>query len=124
MGAKSSALLKLRPVSFRYNNDPRNTLQYGLVAEEVAKVYPELLVYGSDGKVMTVRYSMLSAMLLNELQKLSAQMAQKKTSTERRIAELQANHDRELRTMQANFEQCLSALERAAGTGAPVPIKF
>src|SRR5208337_2117852 len=69
MGGKSSALLKLRPVSFRYNNDSANTLQYGLVAEEVAKVYPELVVYGPDGKVETVRYSMLSAMLLNELQK-------------------------------------------------------
>ncbi len=69
MGEKSSALLKLRPVSFRYNNDPANTLQYGLVAEEVAKVYPELVVYGADGKVQTVRYSMLSAMLINELEK-------------------------------------------------------
>src|SRR5208282_4747009 len=100
MGGKSSAVLKLRPVTFRYNNDPANTLQYGLVAEEVAKIYPELVTYGPDGKVMTVRYSMLSAMLLNELQKLSAQMAQEKSSTERRIAELQASHDRDLRAMQ------------------------
>ncbi|MGO9062614.1 MAG: tail fiber domain-containing protein [Candidatus Binataceae bacterium] len=76
MGGKSSALLKLRPVSFRYNNDPANTLQYGLVAEEVAKLYPQLLVHGPDGKVQTVRYSMLSAMLLNELQKQNRQLQQ------------------------------------------------
>jgi hypothetical protein len=69
MGWESSRLLKLRPVTFHYNNDPRNTLQYGLVAEEVAEVYPELVTHGPAGKVMTVRYSMLSAVLLNELQK-------------------------------------------------------
>ena len=64
VGARSDGLMKLRPVTFRYNNDPAGTLQYGLVAEEVAKVYPELVVYGPDGKPMTVRYSMLSAILL------------------------------------------------------------
>jgi len=96
MGAKSSALLKLRPVSFRYNNDPTNTLQYGLVAEDVAKVYPELVVYGPDGKVLTVRYSMLTSMLLNGLQKqsrenehLSAQLVALKTSTGRALAAMQ-----------------------------------
>lgn len=55
VGARSDGLMKLRPVTFRYNNDPAGTLQYGLVAEEVAKVYPELVVYGPDGKPMTVR---------------------------------------------------------------------
>src|SRR5208337_1170571 len=86
MGDKSSALLKLRPVSFRYNSDPANTLQYGLVAEEVAKIYPELVVYGPDGKVMTVRYSMLSAMLLNELQKQAVEV-RKQTRENQRQAE-------------------------------------
>jgi hypothetical protein len=116
MGGKSSALLKLRPVSFRYNNDPANTLQYGLVAEEVAKVYPELVVYGPDGKVMTVRYSMLSAMLLNELQK--------QARTNQRQARQQADQNRklvaqvaELKAIQEHqrvaFEQQFATLERA-----------
>jgi len=69
MGEASSKLLKLHPVTFRYNNDPDGTLQYGLIAEEVEKVYPELVVYGADGKVETVRYSMLTSMLLNEVQR-------------------------------------------------------
>ncbi len=69
MGEASGRLMKLRPVSFRYKNDPQGTIQYGLVAEEVEQVYPELVTYGPDGKVETVRYSMLSAMLLNELKK-------------------------------------------------------
>ena len=88
MGEKSSALLKLRPVSFRYNNDPANTLQYGLVAEEVAKVYPELVVYGPDGKVMTVRYSMLSAMLLNELQKQNSELRNQTAANQRQAEQL------------------------------------
>jgi hypothetical protein len=69
MGEASSALMKLRPVSFRYRNDTEGIRQYGLVAEEVARVYPELVTYGADGKVETVRYLMLTGMLLNELQK-------------------------------------------------------
>jgi hypothetical protein len=51
MGGASIKLMELRPVTFRYNSDPTGTLQYGLVAEEVAKVYPELVVYGSKGQV-------------------------------------------------------------------------
>src|SRR5262249_47370554 len=69
MGAASNALMKLRPVTFRYKNDPEGIKQYGLVAEEVARIYPELVSYGADGKVETVRYLTLTTMLLNELQK-------------------------------------------------------
>ncbi len=54
MDAASSNLMKLRPVTFRYKNDPAGTLQYGLVAEEVAKLYPDLVSYGPDGKIETV----------------------------------------------------------------------
>jgi hypothetical protein len=61
--------MKLRPVTFRYKDDGSGTPQYGLVAEEVEPVYPELVTRGADGKVETVRYSMLTSMLLNELQK-------------------------------------------------------
>ena len=50
MGDASDRLMKLRPVTFHYKNDSTNTLQYGLVAEEVAKLYPDLASYGADGK--------------------------------------------------------------------------
>jgi len=136
MGDKSSALLKLRPVTFRYNNDPANTLQYGLVAEEVAKVYPELVVYGPDGKVMTVRYSMLSAMLLNELQKqavevrkqnrenqrlaaqvsnLSAQMVAMRLSNEHEAASLKANYQRGLQSIQERLAAMEQSLDKTNG---------
>jgi len=109
MAGKSSALLKLRPVTFRYNNDPAETLQYGLVAEEVAKVYPELVVYGPDGKVMTVRYLMLSAMLLNELQKQTRQQADQNRKLAAQVAELKANQEHQ----RVAFEQRVATLERA-----------
>jgi hypothetical protein len=69
MGDVSDRLMKLRPVTFRYKEDPNGTLQYGLVAEEVAQVYPELVTYGEDGKPQSVGYHLLPAMLLNEMQK-------------------------------------------------------
>jgi hypothetical protein len=74
MGEASGGLMKLRPVSFRYKQDPNGTLQYGLIAEEVARVYPELVTYGDDGKPQSVAYHVLPAMLLNELQKKDAQI--------------------------------------------------
>lgn len=80
IGATSSKLMKLRPVSFRYKKDidPEGILQYGLIAEEVAKVYPDLIVKGEDGKPYTIRYHLLTALLLNELQKQNhEQVAQK-----------------------------------------------
>jgi hypothetical protein len=72
MGDSTNALMKLRPVTFfykpEYDKGPR-TLQYGLIAEEVAKVYPEMVAYDNDGQPYTVKYQYLAPMLLNELQK-------------------------------------------------------
>jgi Chaperone of endosialidase len=74
MGAASSGLMKLRPVTFRYTDDPAGGLQYGLIAEEVAQVYPELVSHGPDGEVQSVHYLTLIPMLLNELQKQDRQL--------------------------------------------------
>jgi len=71
MAGESDLLMKLRPVSFYYKPelDPTHTRQYGLVAEEVAQVSPELVVFDKDGIPQTVRYHFVNAMLLNEVQK-------------------------------------------------------
>jgi hypothetical protein len=72
MGDSSSGLFQLRPVTFFYKpqyDDGSHALQYGLIAEEVAKVYPEMVVYDKDGQPYTVKYQLLAPMLLNELQK-------------------------------------------------------
>jgi hypothetical protein len=72
MGKSSDAVMQLRPVTFRYKTaaqDGTKPLQYGLIAEEVEKVYPELIVYGQDGQVQSIQYQQLPALLLNEIQK-------------------------------------------------------
>jgi hypothetical protein len=71
MDKTSEALFSLKPVSFHYKKeiDPASTSQYGLVAEEVEKVNPDLVVRDKEGKPYTVRYDAVNAMLLNEFLK-------------------------------------------------------
>jgi len=71
MEAASEGLLKLEPVTFRYKEDidPGGVLQFGLVAEQVEKIDPRLVIRDEDGKVSTVRYEAVNAMLLNEFLK-------------------------------------------------------
>jgi hypothetical protein len=71
LGGESDLLMKLRPVAFYYKPelDETHTRQYGLVAEEVAQVAPQLVVFDKDGAPQTVRYHFVNAMLLNEVQK-------------------------------------------------------
>src|SRR5262249_9040864 len=67
MRERSQGLYQLRPVTFRYKQEPRGPRQYGLIAEEVAEVYPELVVRGAKGEVESVQYQALIPMLLNEV---------------------------------------------------------
>ena len=71
MDKTSEAILALKPVTFRYKKefDPKGAPQFGLVAEEVAKVNPDLVVADDQGKPFTVRYDEVNAMLLNEFLK-------------------------------------------------------
>jgi Chaperone of endosialidase len=77
MGKASEGLLRLRPVTFRYQKpfaDGSKPLQYGLIAEEVAEVYPDLVARSADGQIETVKYQVLDSMLLNELQQQQAEI--------------------------------------------------
>jgi hypothetical protein len=72
MASVSQGLMRLRPVTFRYQKafaDGSKPVQYGLIAEEVAEVYPDLVTHSADGQVETVKYQVLDSMLLNEMQK-------------------------------------------------------
>jgi hypothetical protein len=69
MDSSSEAILGLKPVTFHYKSDNRNTPQFGLIAEEVAKVNPDLVVRDDNGEIYTVRYDAVNAMLLNEFLK-------------------------------------------------------
>ena len=78
MGNASSGLMRLRPVTFRYkpeHADGQCRLQYGLIAEEVAQIYPDLVQYDPNtGQPHTISYHLINAMLLNEVQKQHRQV--------------------------------------------------
>jgi hypothetical protein len=69
MEKASEAILSLRPVTFHYKSDVKDAPQFGLIAEEVAKVNPALVLPDKEGRPYTVRYDAVNAMLLNEFLK-------------------------------------------------------
>lgn len=97
MGEASEALLRLRPVTFHYKaafDDGAHLLQYGLIAEEVAKVAPNLVQYDPTGQPFTVRYHALNAMLLNELQKQHAKVVEQEAELARQKAQIEEQEAR------------------------------
>ena len=76
MDKTSETILALKPVTFRYKRelDPARIPQFGLVAEQVEKVNPDLVVRDAEGKAFTVRYEAVNAMLLNEFIKARRQI--------------------------------------------------
>src|SRR5207237_5453451 len=75
MERASEAILALKPVTFHYKSDATDTPQFGLIAEEVAAVNPDLVVRDKNGEIYTVRYDAVNAMLLNEFLKAQQQEA-------------------------------------------------
>jgi hypothetical protein len=91
MGSNTEKLRRLRPVTFHYKAEAQGTLRYGLIAEEVAKVYPELVVRDGQGRIDGVRYDELAPMLLNEVQKqqqINAAQTARIASLERKVTEV------------------------------------
>ena len=97
MERASEALLALEPVTFRYKRgiDPERIPQFGLVAEEVEKVNPDLVVRDKEGKPYSVRYEAVNAMLLNEflkehrkVEKLEALVTQQRKDFEAALTDL------------------------------------
>jgi hypothetical protein len=76
MGTQSEKVLALRPVTFAYKDEAQGATHYGLVAEEVATVYPELVTRTAAGDVQRVKYQELIPMLLNELQRQQRELAE------------------------------------------------
>jgi hypothetical protein len=96
MDNSSETILALKPVSFQYKNDKTNRPQFGLIAEQVAEVNPNLVVRNSDGEIYTVRYDAVNAMLLNEflkehkkVEKLEATVADLAATVKEQAAHLQ-----------------------------------
>ena len=99
MNKSSEAILNLKPVTFRYKKelDPKEIPQFGLVAEDVAKVDPDLVARDEEGKPYSVRYEAVNAMLLNEflkehreVQTLEATVATLQAALEEQTAEVRA----------------------------------
>ncbi len=93
MGDASRGILALRPVTFHYKpayDDGSHLLQYGLVAEEVAKVFPGLVQYDKNGKPLAVRYQFVNVMLLNEVQQQHREIEELKSQVQALLAQRQA----------------------------------
>jgi trimeric autotransporter adhesin len=102
MDSDSEVLLALKPVTFRYKKhiDPAGTSQFGLVAEEVEKVNPDLVVRDKEGKPYSVRYDAVNAMLLNEFLK-----------EHRKVEALQASFVQQQKDFQATAAQQQKQIE-------------
>jgi hypothetical protein len=97
MEKASEAILSLRPVTFHYKSDSKGTPQFGLVAEEVAKVNPGLVLPDKEGRPYTVRYDAVNAMLLNEflkehrtVQELKSVVAKQEAAAARQQKQIEA----------------------------------
>ena len=105
----SEALFALKPVTFHYKKDidPAGMQQFGLVAEEVEKINPDLVVRDKEGKPYSVRYDQVNAMLLNEflkehkrveaqeqtIKQLKSAVAERRSSFESKLAEQEKQID-------------------------------
>jgi hypothetical protein len=103
MDKTSEAILALKPVSFQYRSDSKGTPQFGLIAEEVAKVNPDLVVRNRNDEIYSVRYDQVNAMLLNEFLKEH----RKNEKQEVTIARL----EKQLATVTATLQKVSAQLE-------------
>jgi hypothetical protein len=116
MDKASEAILALKPVTFRYKReiDPKRAPQFGLVAEDVEKVNPDLVARDAKGEVYTVRYEAVNAMLLNEflkehrkVQELEATVAQQEKDFQSKFAEQQT----QIEALTAGLQKVSAQLE-------------
>jgi hypothetical protein len=122
MDKASEAILTLKPVTFRYKADKTNTPQFGLIAEEVVSVNPDLVVRDKAGKPYTVRYDQVNAMLLNEFLKEHRRVEQLKATTAKQdavISDLRsrvAKHETIIAQQEKGFECRLSEQQKQIKT--------
>jgi hypothetical protein len=104
MEGTSGSVLDLKPVAFHYKNDKSNIPQFGLIAEEVAQVNPDLVARDKNGEIYTVRYDAVNAMLLNEFLKEHRKVQEQEAT----IAELKS----EMATVVARLKEQDSQIQR------------
>ena len=117
MDQTSEAILGLKPVTFQYKSDSKGTPQFGLIAEEVEKVNPDLVVRDTKGEVYTVRYEAVNAMLLNEfLKQHRTVQALKSTAAKEEvtITQLRQDFQSKLAEQQKQIKALTSGLEKVS----------
>lgn len=106
----SESILSLKPVSFRYKIHKDSPPNFGLIAEEVAQVNPDLVIFGSDGKPYTVRYDAVNAMLLNEFLKEHRRVENQESRIQRQEAII-AQQQKEIEALSAGLQRVSTELE-------------
>jgi hypothetical protein len=114
MDIASEAILALKPVTFHYKSDKTSRPEFGLIAEEVAQVNPDLIVRDAKGEIYTVRYDAVNAMLLNEflkehhkVQKLEATVAEQQQDFQSKLAE----EEKEIQALTSGLEKVSAQIE-------------
>jgi hypothetical protein len=122
MANVSERLLQLRPVTFRYkeaDGNGQHPVQYGFIAEEVAKVFPDLVQYDKKGKPFTVFYHLIAPLLLNEFQKEHKRVTQIQAAHKAEVASLKQKSDAQsaeiarLKNLLQQQNQTVAALKQA-----------
>ena len=117
MDKASQAILDLKPVTFQYKSDSTGTPQFGLIAEEVAKTNPDLVVHDADGQIYTVRYDAVNAMLLNEFLKEHRKVEeqdrqlQKQAATIGELKSAVVEEQTQIKTLASGLEKVSAQLE-------------
>jgi hypothetical protein len=110
MDKASEAILDLKPVTFRYKAGAGGMRQFGLIAEEVAEVNSELVVYDEKGEIYTVRYDAVNAMLLNEFLKEHKNVEQLKNEFQATVAQQQ----KEIQVLTAQLKEQAAQIQRVS----------
>ena len=114
MNKASEAIFSLNPVTFRYKNDKTNIPQFGLIAEEVAKVNPALIAVDKEGKPYSVRYQQINAMLLNEFLKEHQKVQELETTIAKQQKDFQttaAHQQKQIEALTAGLQKVNAQLE-------------
>jgi len=125
MNKASETVLALKPVTFRYKKeiDPAGRSQFGLVAEEVEKVNPDLIVRDNEGKPYSVRYDQVNVMLLNEFLKAHGKL-QEQEATITRLTSTDARQEATIAKQQKQIEALTAGLQKVSAqleASKPVP---
>ena len=117
MNNASEAIFALKPVSFQYKSDPKGTRQFGLIAEDAAKVNPDLVSRDRNGEIYSVRYEAVNAMLLNEFLKQHKAFLEEQRKVQERqaaITQLQSTVAQQQKDFPASVEQLTRRLDEQA----------